>query len=73
MLGSLTKIKGVVQDEKKYARLLSEQRDLQKQKSVIDNRLTEIQNELNTRSEEINKKKSGVEDAKVKRANKNGQ
>jgi len=72
-IGIKNQIKGVVDDEKKYARLLSEQRDLQKQKSVIDNRLSEIQNELNTRSEEINKKKSGVEDAKVKRANKNGQ
>ena len=72
-IGIKNQIKGVADDEKKYTRLLVEQRDLQKQKSVIDNRLVEIQNELNIRSEEINKKKSGVEDAKVKRANKNGQ
>jgi len=72
-IGIKNQIKDVADDEKKYTRLLVEQRDLQKQKSVIDNRLVEIQNELNIRSEEINKKKSGVEDAKVKRANKNGQ
>jgi len=72
-IGIKNQIKGVADDEKKYARLLVEQRDLQKQKSVIDNRLLEIQSELQVRSEEINKKKSGVEDSKVKRANKNGQ
>ena len=68
-VGIKQQIKGVISDEKEYVRLLEEQKDLQKKKSVIDNRLVEIQNELNLRAEEINKKKSGVEDAKIKRGN----
>jgi len=72
-VGIKNQIKGVVNDEKEYVRLLDEQKDLQKKKSVIDNRLIEIQNELNLRAEEINKKKTGVEDAKTKRGNIKGQ
>jgi len=72
-VGIKNQIKGVVNDEKEYVRLLDEQKDLQKKKSVIDNRLAEIQNELNLRAEEINKKKTGVEDAKTKRGNIKGQ
>ena len=72
-VGIKNQIKGVISDEKDYMRLLDEQKDLQKKKSVIDNRLVEIQNELNLRAEEINKKKSGVEDAKIKRGNIKGQ
>ncbi len=72
-IGIKNQIKGVISDEKEYVRLLEEQKDLQKKKSVIDNRLVEIQNELNLRADEINKKKSGVEDAKVKRGNIKGQ
>jgi len=68
-VGIKQQIKGVISDEKEYVRLLEEQKDLQKKKSVIDNRLVAIQNELNLRAEEINKKKSGVEDAKIKRGN----
>src|SRR6185436_1281089 len=68
-VGIKNQIKGVVNDEKEYVRLLDEQKDLQKKKSIIDNRLVEIQNELNLRAEEINKKKTGVEDAKTKRGN----
>jgi len=72
-VGIKNQIKGVVNDEKEYVRLLDEQKDLQKKKSIIDNRLVEIQNELNLRAEEINKKKTGVEDAKTKRGNIKGQ
>ena len=68
-VGIGNQIKDVNKDEKNYQRLLDEQRDLQKKKLNIDNRLAEIQNELNVREEGINKKKSGVEDAKVKRNN----
>lgn len=40
---------------------------MSKKKSDIDNRMVEIQNELNLRADEINKKKTAVEDAKTKR------
>lgn len=72
-VGIKNQIKDVVKDEKSYQRLLDEQSDLQKKKSNIENRLVEIQNELDARREGINKKKSGVEDAKVKRSNINSQ
>jgi len=72
-VGIKNQINDVIKDEKNYQRLLEEQRDLQKKKLNIDNRLAEIQNELSVREEGINKKKSGVEDAKVKRSNINGQ
>lgn len=72
-VGIKNQIKDVIKDEKNYQRLLEEQRDLQKKKLNIDNRLKEIQNELSVQEEGINKKKSGVEDAKVKRSNINGQ
>lgn len=72
-VGIKNQIKDVIKDEKNYQRLLDEQRDLQKKKLNIDNRLKEIQNELSVQEEGINKKKSGVEDAKVKRSNINGQ
>ena len=58
-------------DEKAYQKLLDEQRDLQKEKSTIENRLVEIQTELNTKGENLKKKKAGMEDAKVKRSNMN--
>lgn len=53
--------------EKTYQQLLDEQRSLQKKKSTIERRLVEIGNELTIKEEQINKKKTGVEDAKVKR------
>jgi hypothetical protein len=53
--------------EKTYQQLLDEQRSLQKKKSTIERRLVEIGNELTVKEEQINKKKSGVEDAKIKR------
>ena len=62
-------VSDINKDEKAYQGLLDEQRDLQKQKSAIENRLTEIQTELAVRSESLNKKKSGMEEAKVKRSN----
>jgi multidrug efflux pump subunit AcrB len=72
-LGIRSQIKDVIKDEKNYQKLLDEQKDLQKKKSGIESRLTEIENELNIRAEGINKKKSGVEDAKIKRSNISGQ
>ena len=59
----------VTKDEKAYQKLLDEQIDLQKKKAAIENRLTAIQSELTLKNEEINKKKSGVEDAKIRRSN----
>jgi hypothetical protein len=53
--------------EKTYQQLLDEQRNLQKKKSTIERRLVEIGNELTMKEEQINKKKTGVEDAKIKR------
>jgi hypothetical protein len=64
-------VNSVNNDEKAYQRLLNEQRDLQKKKANIENRLSEIQNELNVRMDGLNKKKSGVEDARLKRNNMN--
>jgi multidrug efflux pump subunit AcrB len=55
--------------ENEYQQLLDEQRDLEKKKSKIDIRLTEIQNELNARKADIDKKKTGVEDSQTKRTN----
>ena len=72
-VGISNQIKDVTKDEKNYQRLLNEQKDLQKKKSSIESRLVEIENELNIKAEGINKKKSGVEDAKAKRSNISGQ
>lgn len=60
-------------DEKSYQRLLDEQLDLQKKKSNIENRLVEIQNEINVKAEGLKKKKIGVEEARAKRINANNQ
>lgn len=46
-------IQYVHKEEKIFQRLLNEKRDLQKKKSSIENRLIEIQNDLNVRREEI--------------------
>ena len=54
--------------EKEYQHLLDEQRDLEKKKSSIDTRLTEITNELATLKTEMDKKKAAVEDSKTKRS-----
>jgi hypothetical protein len=62
-------INEVMKDEKSYQRLLDEQKDLQKKKSNIENRLVEIQNDLLVMAETINKKKSAVQDAKAKKNN----
>lgn len=72
-IGIANQISDVNKGEKAYQRLLDEQKDLQAKRSSIDNRLAEIQNELAAKSDEINKKKSGVEDAKLKRNNMTGQ
>jgi hypothetical protein len=68
-----SQLSDINKDEKAYQKLLDEQRDLQKEKSTIENRLIEIQTELNTKGENLKKKKSGMEDAKVKRGNINSQ
>jgi peptidoglycan hydrolase CwlO-like protein len=61
----------VNKSEKQYQHLLDEQRDLEKKKSAIDTRLTEIQNELATRKTDMDKKKSAVEESKIKRSSDN--
>ena len=68
-IGITNQLNDVSQDEKAYQKLLDEQRDLQKKKSGIENRLSEIEIELTSKRESINKKKSEVEDAKTKRTN----
>ena len=55
-------------DEKSYRQLVSEQNDLQKKRSTIDQRLLEIENELLIARENIDKKKSGLELTKDKRS-----
>ena len=54
-------------DEKKYKTLVNEQSSLQKRRAEIDNRLIEIEKELSARSEELTKKKNGLEDLKTKK------
>jgi hypothetical protein len=66
-------INDVMKDEKSYQRLLDEQKDLQKKKSNIENRLVEIQNDLLVMTETINKKKLAVQDAKAKKNSVTGQ
>jgi NhaP-type Na+/H+ and K+/H+ antiporter len=56
------------QDEKKYQQLLDEQTSVLKKKAALDNRLVEIQNDLNLRRGEIDKKKVALQDAKTKRS-----
>ncbi len=72
-VGITNQIHDVNKDQKAYQKLLDEQHDLQKKKSTIENRLADIQNELDQRTVEMNKKKLAVEDAKAKRASTNGQ
>jgi hypothetical protein len=66
-VGISNRINDVNKDQKAYQKLLDEQGDLQKKKTKIENRLLEIQNELDMRTVELNKKKTGVEDARAKR------
>lgn len=72
-VGISNQIKDVNKEQKIYQRLLDEKDELLKKKTNIETRLTEIQNELLAREDAINKKKSGVEDAKIKRNNINNQ
>jgi len=58
----------VKKSEKEYQQLLNEQSDLEKKKTTIDSRLTEIQNELALRKTEIDKRKTAVEASKAKRS-----
>jgi hypothetical protein len=58
----------VTKAEKEYQKLLDEQRDLEKKKSKIDSRLTEIQTALTAMKNDMDKKKSAVEDSKTKRS-----
>ncbi|MBC7888071.1 MAG: hypothetical protein H7Z13_09275 [Ferruginibacter sp.] len=48
-----TTVSYVQKEERIFQRLISEKRELQKKKSSIENRLIEIQNDLNVRREEI--------------------
>ena len=67
-VGISNQINDVNKDQKAYQKLLDEQGDLQKKKTKLDNRLTEIQNELVTRQDAMTKKKADMEDAKARRA-----
>jgi hypothetical protein len=68
-MGITNQLNDISKDEKNYQNLLDEQTDLQKKRSNIDNRLSAIQAELNTRKEDLDKKKVSVKDAKTKRSN----
>ena len=66
-VGISNQIKDENKSEKQYQKLLNEQKDLEEKKSKIDNRLAEIQNELSVRKINLEKMKTGVEDAKTSR------
>lgn len=68
-VGISNQISDVNKNEKAYQKLLDEQRNLLKKKSGIESRLIEIQNELAAKGELIDKKKTGIEDARIKRSN----
>jgi hypothetical protein len=70
-VGISNQIKDVSKSEKEYQKLLNEQTDLEKKKSKIDTRLVEIQNELNVRKINLDKMKTGVQDAKTIRNDNN--
>jgi hypothetical protein len=72
-VGISNQIKDEGKSEKEYQKLLNEQTDLEKKKSKIDNRLVEIQNELNVRKINLDKMKTGVQEAKTNRSNDNNQ
>ena len=62
MINIRNKVDQVNKDEKAHKNLLDEQRDLQKQRQRIDNRLLEIQNDLNIREVSLVKKRAGIEE-----------
>jgi hypothetical protein len=70
-VGISNRIKDENKSQKEYQKLLNEQKDLQQKKNKIDNRLAEIQNELDVRKTNLDKMKMGVEDAKTNRNNVN--
>lgn len=72
-VGITDQMSDLKKDEKRFQQLLDEQKDLEKKKMNIEKRLSEIQNELSVKKDLINKKKSGLEDAKVKRSVISGQ
>ncbi len=53
--------------EKEYKQLVDEQSSLLKKRADLDSRLSEIQNGLNLKREDIEKKKVALQDAKTKR------
>ncbi len=66
-LGITSQLDDISKNEKKYQQLLDEQADLKKKKSTIDSRLLEIQNNLTLEKENIDKKKTTLQDARYKR------
>jgi len=66
-------VKNQTKSEKEYQKLLDEQASLEKKKSKIDIRLSEIANELALKKTDIEKMKAGVEDSKTKRSTDNNQ
>lgn len=67
-IGISNQLSDIDQDEKKYQQLLDEQATVLKKKAALDNRLLEIQNDLNLRRGDIDKKKVALQDAKTKRS-----
>lgn len=67
-IGITSQMNDINKGEKDYQQLMNEQSDLQKKKSVIDNRLLEIQNTLLLKREDIDKKKIALQGAKDKRS-----
>jgi len=68
-VGISNQMKDETKSEKGYQKLLQEQKDLQQKKNKIDNRLVEIQQELDIRKANLDKIRAGVLDAKASRGN----
>lgn len=62
-------VKDLGKEEKDLEKLMDEQKDLQKQKMSVENRLRELDQEIKNKGELISKSKSALEAARVKRNN----
>lgn len=67
-LGITTQMNELTKGEKDYQQLLDDQSDLQKKRTAIDNKLTELQNTLLLKREDLDKKKIALQGAKDKRS-----
>jgi hypothetical protein len=66
-MGITSQTDDIGKDEKEYKQLLDDQVDLKKKRSTIDDRLLEIQNNLNLKRQDIDRKKIALQGAKEKR------